>query len=642
LPLYRGEKRDDPAVAPPSDRSAHHLRLLDEIARGGMGTIFRAHDPDLGRDVAVKVLHHAHLGQPELRQRFAEEAHITGRLHHPGVVPVYETGQLSDQRPYFTMKLVKGQTLARLLAERRPGHRTDLTRWVKMFAQVCQTMAHAHARGVIHRDLKPANVMVDVSGHVQVMDWGLAKVLASRERERPEEASDTAENEPDRARQSSVPATRPGVVLGTPAYMPPEQAQGEIERLDARCDVFGLGAILCEILTGQPPYTAGDAAGVLRRAAQADLTDAFARLDRCGADAALVALAKRCLAPDPEARPRDAGVLAGELTACLDSMPPRTRPPALLRAQADRKLIAHLEAARLRGATPVGDRLDWTGEAAAYAAAFREADLGEPGDDPEAVAARVRNSAVAARLLSALDDWALAADDPVREWLLAVARRADPGPWKDRFRDAAAWRDRTALQRLAGEVDVAAVPPSTLRALAVALRRRGGDALPLLLAARECHPDDFALTAELADALYDAGWRKEAIGYYRAALSLRPEAGVVHANLGSALYHEHRLDEAIAAYQKAVTLCPAFAHAHRGLGRALYDQGRLEEAVAVFRKVVALDAASAADHFNLGTALARTGRLEEASAAYRQATALDPRWSRPGRNLAWVLSQKPC
>src|SRR5262249_45362635 len=129
-------------------------------------------------DVAVKVLLEEHHNRPELRRRFLEEGRITGRLQHPGVVPVYGLGRLADGRPYFTMKLVQGRTLAELLAERsRPG--AGRPRLVKVFEQVCQALAYAHAQGVIHRDLKPSNVMVGAFGEVQVMDWGLAKVLPS-------------------------------------------------------------------------------------------------------------------------------------------------------------------------------------------------------------------------------------------------------------------------------------------------------------------------------------------------------------------------------------------------------------------------------------------------------------------------------
>ena len=138
--------------------------------------MLRGRDVDLGRELAVKVLLECHEGHPEMVRRFVEEAQIAGQLQHPGVVPVYELGAFADRRPYFAMKLVKGRTLAELLAARE-GPGLELPRFLGVFEQTCQTIAYAHSRGVIHRDLKPSNVMVGAFGEVQVMDWGLAKVL---------------------------------------------------------------------------------------------------------------------------------------------------------------------------------------------------------------------------------------------------------------------------------------------------------------------------------------------------------------------------------------------------------------------------------------------------------------------------------
>ena len=158
----------DPLVQPcsaempvPADRSSR-LQLLGEIAHGGMGAVLKGRDTDLGRDLAVKVLLDRHRDRPEMVRRFVEEAQIGGQLQQPGVVPVYELGQFADQRPYFAMKLVKGRTLAALLAE-RVAAAGDLPRFLSIFESICQTVAYAHARGVIHRDLKPSNVMVGTS-----------------------------------------------------------------------------------------------------------------------------------------------------------------------------------------------------------------------------------------------------------------------------------------------------------------------------------------------------------------------------------------------------------------------------------------------------------------------------------------------
>jgi eukaryotic-like serine/threonine-protein kinase len=318
-----------------ADRArAGRYQLFGRIGIGGMGEVLRGRDPDLNRELALKVLLEQHAGRPEVVRRFVEEAQIGGQLQHPGIVPVYELGRYDDGRPFFTMKLVKGRTLAALLSERSdPAH--DRPRFLTVFEAVCQTVAYAHDKGVIHRDLKPLNVMVGAFGEVQVMDWGLAKVLGQEGGERPLAKADTA-SLIRTARGDGVGSdSRPGSVMGTPAYMAREQALGEVDRLDRRCDVFGLGAVLCEILTGQPPYLGPDSEAILRLAARADLADALARLDRCGADAELVTLAKRLLAAEQEDRPPDAGVVAEAVAGYLAGVEERLRATELERAAAE-------------------------------------------------------------------------------------------------------------------------------------------------------------------------------------------------------------------------------------------------------------------------------------------------------------------
>jgi tRNA A-37 threonylcarbamoyl transferase component Bud32 len=295
------------------DGAASRYHLLGEIARGGMGAVFKARDPGLGRDLALKILLDQHRQRADLVDRFVEEAQICGQLQHPGVVPVYELGNLADQRPFFTMKLVKGQTLAALLAERTDG---DLPRFLAIFEAICQTVAYAHSRGVIHRDLKPSNVMVGSFGEVQVMDWGLAKVL-------PRDAGAAGEHEP--APNATVVGTlrsqgdsdisQAGTVLGTPAYMAPEQARGETDVIDRRADVFALGSILCEVLTGRPAFGGGSAGEILAAAARGETSEALDRLAACQADPELLTLARDCLAAERAARPADAGVVAARITA---------------------------------------------------------------------------------------------------------------------------------------------------------------------------------------------------------------------------------------------------------------------------------------------------------------------------------------
>jgi serine/threonine-protein kinase len=308
--------------------------LSEEIGRGGMGVVLRAHDDRLNRDLAVKVLDEKYREEPAVIRRFSEEAQIGGQLQHPGIVPVHDLGKLPDGRPFFAMKLVKGRRLDDLLEERpNPGH--NLSRFLQVFDQICQTMAYAHSHHVIHRDLKPANIMVGAFGEVLVMDWGIAKVLTEAA-PGALAAKDTDRLTRVQTERSATPGlgTGAGAVMGTYAYMAPEQARGQTDSLDERCDVWGLGAILCEVLTGQPPY--GDATGEQLRvkALIGDVAGAVTRLDACGADPELVRLCKRCLAAGCEERPRDAADVAKQVAAYQAAVQERLRKAELERAAA--------------------------------------------------------------------------------------------------------------------------------------------------------------------------------------------------------------------------------------------------------------------------------------------------------------------
>jgi tetratricopeptide (TPR) repeat protein len=335
------------ADAPPASSGRYVLGA--EIARGGMGVIYRATDTALGREVAVKALRERFGPDSGAAVRFLDEARVTGQLQHPAIPPVHDVGTLPDGRPFLAMKLIKGDTLAELLRGRTDSA-ADRGRLVAIFEQVCQAVAFAHDRKVIHRDLKPANVMVGNYGVVQVMDWGLAKVLTADAAERPVRSADeTAGTEIRTARDSDGLFTQAGSVLGTPAYMPPEQAAGEVDRVDERADVFGLGAMLTAILTGLPPYTGADAEAVRVMAIRGQLADGLARLDACTAEPELVALCKRCLAFDPADRPRDAGEVARAVADLRADAEQRARAAELDRIRAEGELrAAELKAAEGR------------------------------------------------------------------------------------------------------------------------------------------------------------------------------------------------------------------------------------------------------------------------------------------------------
>jgi len=265
-------------------------------------------------------------------------------------VPVYELGLREDGRPYFTMKLVRGRTLAALLDERADPTK-GRPRYVSIFEQICQTIAYAHSRGVVHRDLKPSNVMVGSFGEVLVVDWGLAKVLtrggiADERRSKRKHAAHRSVTTVRTGPGSTGTESIAGSVFGTPAYMSPEQARGDIDVVDERSDVFSLGSILCELLTGTPCFT-GSTDVQLRKAADADLDDAYRRIDASGVPAALIRLAKKCLSPEIEDRPRNAGVVSKLLTRFLATFEEQARRAQIDAAEARGKTAEERRAKRL-------------------------------------------------------------------------------------------------------------------------------------------------------------------------------------------------------------------------------------------------------------------------------------------------------
>ncbi len=301
----------------PQTRERYTLTQL--YAQGGIGQVWLAHDRDLGRAVALKELRPERQGHPVVLGRFLDEARITGQLEHPGIVPVYELARGSpDGQPFYTMRFVKGRTLRQAIADyhakRQDGRAgpLDLIGLSTAFVTVCNAIAYAHSRGVLHRDLKPHNVVLGDFGEVLVLDWGLARLV-----DRPEADRDLPPVglEPD----SHHEATVQGQVLGTPAYMAPEQASGRLDLIDRRTDIYGLGAILYEILVGRPPFQDADTRALLERVLVQDPQPP--RQVAGGVPAALEAVCLKAMAKKREQRYASAGELAEEVRRWLADEP---------------------------------------------------------------------------------------------------------------------------------------------------------------------------------------------------------------------------------------------------------------------------------------------------------------------------------
>ncbi|MBI4600993.1 MAG: SUMF1/EgtB/PvdO family nonheme iron enzyme [Planctomycetes bacterium] len=282
-----------------------------EIARGGMGRVLLAYDRDFRRKIAMKVM----LGDerdPARASRFVQEAQTTAQLEHPNIAPVYDIGLDEDGPPFFTMKWIHGRNLAEVL--RSGGDEYSLTRLVQVLQQAAMAVHFAHTKGVIHRDLKPQNVMLGDFGEVLVVDWGLAKVS------RAEVGSSDSGAAISTSRSDGGERTLDGSVQGSAPYMAPEQARGEVAAIDQRTDVFGLGAILYEVLTGQPPYAAESPRAVLAKARRGEIIPPSERAPGRAVPRILEQICLKALSPRREDRYRDAGELHQALQEYLEGI----------------------------------------------------------------------------------------------------------------------------------------------------------------------------------------------------------------------------------------------------------------------------------------------------------------------------------
>src|SRR5262245_17395878 len=548
------------------------------LGRGGMGVVYRARHLRLNRPVALKMLLAGDCAGPSDRARFQREAEAVAGLRHENIVQVYDVGE-QDGRPFFTMEIVPGGSLAEKLA----GVPQPAREAAALVVTLAEAVGAAHQGGIVHRDLKPSNVLLTADGTPKISDFGLARRLESGER-----------------------LTQSGAIVGTPSYMAPEQARGRAPALGPPVDIYALGAILYELLTGRPPFRGETAADTVLQVISQDPVPPSRLNARVPRDLETICL--KCLHKEPPRRYASAAALAGDLRCFLHGEAIAARPegrlerfvrgarrrPTLVvgltagvllatalvggglwvrgeraanerakeevqrldqarrdqeaalarlnRARRERQLAERLDAIHLNRAAVVEGRFDArpTAERAdrEYEAAFRAAGFGGVGDDPAAVAVRIESSTIRDELVAALDDWAVcarraAADQGRQRWLLEVLRRADPNPAqiRQRLRDPALWKDRAALTELA-ETALAEKPSAQLLvAVGERLLSAGADAVPFLQRVQREHPGDFWANLALGIALLMKN-PGESMRYLQAALAVRPRTAVVYDSLG--------------------------------------------------------------------------------------------------------------
>lgn len=338
----RAESNGDSAQRAPSSeiKPSGRYTVQDLHAVGGMGRVWRAWDHQLHREVAIKELRPEVSKSRAIVNRFLREARLTGQLEHPGIIPVHELdADVTDRGPFYAMRLVQGRTLHQAIEDYHAKEKTGaadamaLVNLLAAFVGACNTVAYAHSHGVIHRDLKGDNIILGDFGEVVVLDWGLAKQVSV-----PDSTAepDSQEFEPPEFDHADAGLTMQGQVVGTPAYMSPEQAAGRLDLIDHRTDIYGLGAILYEILTGQPPFVGSTTVEVLLAAQRGD--PPAPREIAPDVPGVLEAICIRALSKDPEQRFSSAGDLALEVQQWQESE--RQAAEAELRASRERFELA--------------------------------------------------------------------------------------------------------------------------------------------------------------------------------------------------------------------------------------------------------------------------------------------------------------
>jgi serine/threonine protein kinase/tetratricopeptide (TPR) repeat protein len=697
-------------------------KLLQQIGEGGMGTVYMAEQtPPVQRKVALKII------KPGMDSRhviacFEAERQALALMDHPSIAKVLDAGATDSGQLYFVMELVKGAPITEYCDAKRLTPRERL----ELFIPVCQAVQHAHQKGVIHRDLKPSNVLIalyDGEPVPKIIDFGVVKATGPKLTER-------------------TLYTEFGALVGTLEYMSPELAELNQLDVDTRSDIYSLGVLLYELLTGTTPLSPKrlkesalwDVLKIIREQQPPKPSTRLSTAEELPAIAAkrgmeprklsglvrgeLDWIVMKALEKDRNRRYETANGVAMDLQRFLRDEPVLACPPTvgyrlgkfirrnwqalamlsvvgaaslvaagslgwsarsralqqtllkekitralqdaeqfckagrlpeavaalnsaeqfvtgseageklqrhIQRCRADLEMAAKLDEIDQRRATNEADAFGITQAAKEFRNLFHNYGLDIDSSEPDGVARRIRGAAIRDYLITGLDEWLLTQwPDPQSESanLLAILGRADHDPWRNQVRAAWGRKDKQALARLAHDSSVLEQPPSTLLLLAKSLGFKSALGLDLLRQAQRRYPSNFWLNLELGFRLVN-GSATDAIGFLRAAVSLRPQSAVAHLSLGNALSAHGDCAGAEAEYLASTRLKSDYDLAHRLLGGSLEDRQRFAEAAAAYREAIRLSG-SAEDYGHLAIALCGMGKLHDARAALETAFRLEP------------------